>query len=149
MDHVCVPKEPTRWMAASVPVNALTPPLLLRDKFHRAVFVPLFLHLPKVATAFQAFMQHPRCLYPKRVLDWFPNGHILPSPPTFLFLFPIPTAQDHDQRPPGRIVRIPAAAFAGPAGSRLTSVCVCVCVAGRWEVGKDLFITVSSKESFW
>lgn len=86
------------------------------------------LYLYKVRTAFQAFMQHPRSLYESTrqclpLID-FPRDTSCPPPPGALFLFLILTPRDHDQRPPRRIVRIPAAAFAWPAGRR---VCVRAC----------------------
>lgn len=43
-----------------------------------------------------------------------------------VFLFLNPTERSHDQSPPWRLVRIPAAVFAWPAGH--VRACVCVCV---------------------
>lgn len=104
-----------------------TPPLLLRDTFHRAFFVPLFCtfirwgrHSKHSSSILVLFMK-------ARADVW--GTH--PAPPGALFLFLIPTPRDHDQRPPRRIVRIPAAAFAWPAGRR-----VCVRVCGRKVRGK-------------
>lgn len=107
------------------PCNPPTPPLLLRDTFHCAFFVPLFCtfirwgrHSKHSSSILVPFMKARADVYP-----WltFRGTHPAP-PPGALFLFPILTPRD--QRPPRRIVRIPAAAFAWPAGRR---VCVRVC----------------------
>lgn len=100
------------------------------------------LHLYKVRTAFQAFKQHPHSLYEctrrRLPLIDFPRDTSCPPLPGALFLFPILTPRDHDQRPPRRIVRIPAAAFAWPAGCR---VCVRVCRRKVRGKGRPVYLS--------
>lgn len=92
--------KPRRWMAASLPVNALTP--LQPPPTSPTWYIPprrlcsTVLHLYKVRTAFQAFKQHPRSLYESAhrrlpLID-FPRDTSCPPPPRSSFPVPDPDA---------------------------------------------------------
>lgn len=100
------------------------------------------LHLYEVRTCIPGIQAASLTRLPRACADacsWFTFRwtHPVPPPQRPAFLFPIPTAQSHDQSTPWRVVRIPVAVFARPVGHW--------CVWGRWKVKEDLFIITGSK----
>lgn len=124
--------KPIKGSVPHIPIHV--PSLSLRRTWWMPLQASLFhfvLHLREVSTAFQAFKQHPHWLhesvYRRLFLIDLPMDTSCP-PSEAVFLFLIPTARSHDQSSPWRVVRIPVAAFAQPAGQSAVCVCVSVCV---------------------